>query len=93
MITGVLTQKKDSSVRVGLSFGKGEKWDSKGSGSEWSAGGAPEPKPGPPAGGGSFRLYQKKHGNFDRIAVLYFLCYDDRAVKAEGLSALFDDDW
>ena len=29
---------------------------------------------------------------FDRIAVLFFLCYDDRAAEAEGLSALLDDD-
>ena len=35
----------------------------------------------------------EKHGNSDRIAVLCFLCYDDRAGKAEGLSALLDDDW
>jgi len=24
--------------------------------------------------------------------VLFFLCYDDRAAEAEGLSALLDDD-
>ena len=36
----------------------------------------------------------QKNGNFDRIAVLFFLCYDDdRATEAEGLSALLDDDW
>ena len=36
--------------------------------------------------------FRQKHGFCDGIAVLRFLCYDDRAVEAEGLSALPDDD-
>ena len=27
------------------------------------------------------------------IAVLFFLCYDERRDESEGLSALLDDDW
>ena len=37
--------------------------------------------------------FSKKNGNFDRIAYLFFLCYDERKDEAEGLSALPDDDW
>ena len=35
----------------------------------------------------------QKNGNSDRIAVLFFLCYDERREDTEGLSALLDDDW
>ena len=35
----------------------------------------------------------EKAGNFDRIACLFFLCYDEYKDEAEGLSALLDDDW
>jgi hypothetical protein len=34
----------------------------------------------------------EKRGNHDRIAVLCVLCYDGRAVQAEGLSALPEKD-
>ncbi len=37
--------------------------------------------------------FPNKNGNFDRIAVLFFWCYDERKDKTEGLSALVDDDW
>ncbi len=32
-----------------------------------------------------------KNGSFDRIAVLFFLCYDARKNEVEGLSILLDD--
>ena len=35
----------------------------------------------------------QKNGNFDRIVVLFFLCYDERREDTEDLSALLDDDW
>ena len=34
----------------------------------------------------------QKNGNFDRIAVLFFLCYDERREGTGGMSALLDDD-
>ena len=34
-----------------------------------------------------------QHGNFNRIAVLFFLCYDKRRDEAEGTAALPDDAW
>lgn len=54
--------------------------ESNASGSEWGAGGAPEPRPGPPAGGRLPSAPSPKDDNSRRIAVLFCLQYHDRAV-------------
>ena len=41
----------------------------------------------------SYHLRFKKHGNSVRIAVLFYLWYDERKDEADGLSALPDGDW
>ena len=38
------------------------------------------------------RTQAEQNGNSDRIAVLFFLCYDEHRDEVEGLSALPDDD-
>ena len=40
----------------------------------------------------SGRTQAEQNGNSDRIAVLFFLLYDEYRDEAEGLSALPDDD-
>ena len=41
---------------------------------------------------GTFVSSFAKNGNYDRIAVLFFLCYDERREGTGGMSALLDDD-
>ena len=40
---------------------------------------------------GLLKPYQ--HGNHNRIAVLFFLCYDERTDKVEGLPWMSGDNW
>ena len=41
----------------------------------------------------SLLLRHKRTVILIEIAVLFFLCYDERRDESEGLSALLDDDW
>ena len=68
----------------GFSFGGNRCWDSKGSGSEWAAGGSPEPRPGPLRRAGESLLLRQMQTSLTARWGMFCIWKNPRGIRTRG---------